>query len=461
MDGLYELFLVRDPNLDLYQGIFVNFPDIKEWSMNDLYERHLDPAKSFLYRYKGRKDDVVVLSNGEKIAPALMEVALMDSPHVRGAMIVGRGKFQPAALIDLHEVRPNTIQLRQQLVQSLLPFIDEANEHAPAYGKLDQYHILFTDPNRPMVYLGQGKIQRLRTYQLYNDDLEKLYEAAENPEENAGLAQSILSDLPELDFSQKASIIQWLTELLRAVAGIQDLRKHDDIFEAGADSLQIIRIARELRLQAKLAGLTDPSPDMLVPKTIYSRPTLSQLAEFLLQDAAHSVITYQQPSDFVVDITSGVSKIGNGKFSESIIKIQEIEIDDIEDSPPNGMQTLFEKYTKDLPRRNLPSVKPLTHNMTVLLTGSTGSVGSYLLDTLYHDNNVSRIICLNRSPDAAEKHRHTGLDRGLSPLNTDKVEFFKADISRHHFGLDDDSTYKRLVQTVTHVIRKKSHHIFL
>jgi long-subunit acyl-CoA synthetase (AMP-forming) len=58
--------------------------------MNDLYERHLDSSKSFLYWYKGRKDDVIVLSNGEKIAPALMEATLMSSPLVKGAMVVGR-----------------------------------------------------------------------------------------------------------------------------------------------------------------------------------------------------------------------------------------------------------------------------------------------------------------------------------------------------------------------------------
>ncbi|MBE3049560.1 AMP-binding protein, partial [Candidatus Bathyarchaeota archaeon] len=50
-DSLFELFLVRDPELELYQGIFTTFPAISEWSMSDLYERHPDPEKAFLYRY--------------------------------------------------------------------------------------------------------------------------------------------------------------------------------------------------------------------------------------------------------------------------------------------------------------------------------------------------------------------------------------------------------------------------
>lgn len=87
MDGLYELFLVRDPKLVRYQGIFSTFPHIQEWSMGDLYSQHPDPSKPFLYRYRGRKDDVIVLNNGEKVSPALMEAALQSSPLVRGAMI--------------------------------------------------------------------------------------------------------------------------------------------------------------------------------------------------------------------------------------------------------------------------------------------------------------------------------------------------------------------------------------
>ena len=66
LDDLFELFLVKDPKLYLYQAIFTVFPDIQEWSMSDLYSRHPDPKKPFLYKYHGRKDDIVVLSKRRK-----------------------------------------------------------------------------------------------------------------------------------------------------------------------------------------------------------------------------------------------------------------------------------------------------------------------------------------------------------------------------------------------------------
>lgn len=92
--------------------------------------------------------------------------------------------------------------------------------------------------------------------------------------------------------------------------------------------------------------------------------------------------------------------------------------------------------------------------MTVVLSGSTGSVGSYLLEALYHNKDVSHIICLNRISNAAEKHRQMGPKRGLSPLSLERVEFLKADLSEPQFGLEA-SVYERMLKSVTHVIHNQ------
>lgn len=60
---------------------------------------------------------------------------------------------------------------------------------------------------------------------------------------------------------------------------------------------------------------------------------------------------------------------------------------------------------------------------------------------------------MNRSSDAATKHQQSGPRRGLSSLDPSRVEFHKADLSRRHLGLAS-SVYRRLIHTVTHVIRK-------
>lgn len=61
---------------------------------------------------------------------------------------------------------------------------------------------------------------------------------------------------------------------------------------------------------------------------------------------------------------------------------------------------------------------PNSHNESskvVTLTGSTGSLGKYFLDTLLRDETVARVICLNRKENAEEIQLRSLNANGLSP----------------------------------------------
>ncbi len=456
MPGLFELFLVRKPELGLYQAIFATFPAISEWSMSDLYERHPDPAKPFLYRYKGRKDDVIVLSNGEKVSPALMEAALNSSPLVRGAMVVGRGRFQPAVLLDLAVEPPRTAKTRHQLVNQLLPFVEEANAHAPAHGQLDPYHIMFADPQRPVQYLGQGKIQRLQTYALYEDDIDRLYRAIENAENLVDLDDHLSS----LDISSRDSVGAWLRSLVVKVAGLDLIDSRHDMFEAGLDSLQVIKMAREIRIAAKNARLP-PSLTDFPPRFIYANPTLDQLELFLIAAASNDEplappLKYEQLKFEALDkplmaVTVDISETTGSETPTTWPSTSDSEEDDTD---LDLARSLLEEYTRTLPpprARRPVSESQAVAEMTVVLTGSTGSLGPYLLDALNRNPTVTRVICLNRSADAAERHAQLCSTRGLSSLSPSRVQFVKADLSLRRLGLNR-ATYGMLVSTATHII---------
>ena len=417
LDGLYELFLVKDPNLYLYQAIFSVFPEIQEWSMSDLYSRHPDPEKSFLYKYHGRKDDIIVLSNGEKVLPAPIETTLKSDPHVKGVMVTGSGHFQPSALIDLNGDPPKDPQEKHEMVEALVPIISEANEHAPAHGKLDLDHTFFATPEKPVEYLGQGKIQRPRTHAKYKDEIDDIYRAAEEGEDHIGN-----SNIPSLDITSEKSVAAWLQLLGAEVSeNIKELDLDQDMFEAGIDSLQVIKMTREIKFQAREAGGSKDDAQFL-PTTIYRHPTINQLASFI----------YSQRHG-----------VANGAMNGSVATSGSSE----------GILDMLDKYANSLPPWSQLSTPASMERMTVLLTGSTGSLGSYVLDTLYLHPNVSQIVCLNRSPDAAGKHEETGRNRGLSSLSADRVQFLKADLTEYRLGLEA-SMYDHLLDTVTHVIRK-------
>ncbi|KAF7505348.1 hypothetical protein GJ744_001051 [Endocarpon pusillum] len=115
------------------------------------------------------------------------------------------------------------------------------------------------------------------------------------------------------------------------------------------------------------------------------------------------------------------------------------------------MESLLDRYVQSLPVDNQHQQLPVTQGSTVLLTGSTGSLGSYLLDELSNDPNVQHIICLDRTSSAAEKHRDTGLKRGLTSLDPERVEFLKANLADPQLGLENE-VYERLKNTVTYMI---------
>lgn len=418
---------MRDSKLDLYQGIFSTFPDIHEYSMNDLYSKHPDPAKGFLYKWTSRADDVVVLGNGENLAPALMEASLKSSTLVKGAMVIGHGKFEPAALVDLGHSPPEDIDDCQEILEELEPGINEANKNAPAHGQLDPHHVLFADEDRPLRYLGQGKIQRHQTYQQYEEDIEKVYQAAEDGQ--LGLIEGDAGDSPRIDFTRQSSIKEWLQKFIADDAGIHDLGGDDTFFEAGIDSLHVIRIVRGLKRQIKLADDTQLTPRSLSPAVVYSCPSLNELSELLSKKAKLS------PQD----LDSGYQSEDSDKTGRN--------------SKLRDMESLLDKYVQSLPGDNQRRQLPVTQGTTVLLTGSTGSLGSYLLNELSNDPNVQHIICLDRTSSAAEKHRETGPKRGLTPLDPERVEFLKANLANSQLGVENE-VYERLKNTVTHIIRK-------
>lgn len=388
-----------------FQGVFYAFPDLTEWAMNDLYDRH--PDKPFLWRYRGRKDDVIVLSNGEKIAPALMEATLASCPTVRGAMVVGRGRFHPMALVDLHgRTEISRDSERSEILAELEPFIEAANAHAPAHARLDRRHVIFADPCRPIEYLGQGKIQRRRTYEVYEADIEAAYKAAEEQD---------VAVLPEKHFTDREETLAWLRQLVAGAGGTAHLAADDDFFRAGIDSLQVMRLAREI----PGASATD----------IYRHHTLSTLAAFLERRRRDS---------------SSESESDGGDTAPTETSADDGDLDD--------MRTLLDSCVADLPRIR---GREDEEAMTVLLTGSTGSLGSYLLDTLYHMPRVARIICLNRTADSETRQASGAGARGLSSSwDPARVSFLQADLSAPFLGLAP-AAYQDLVDTVTHVVHNQ------
>ena len=113
------------------------------------------------------------------------------------------------------------------------------------------------------------------------------------------------------------------------------------------------------------------------------------------------------------------------------------------------MQSLLAEYSTDFPShppRN--AALPTPSGAVVLVTGTTGSLGCHILETLARAPSVSRVYAVNRADRGgrglqerqAEALRDKGIDAGL--LDMGKVVLVEADLTKKYFGLSEESFRK-------------------
>jgi hypothetical protein len=124
------------------------------------------------------------------------------------------------------------------------------------------------------------------------------------------------------------------------------------------------------------------------------------------------------------------------------------------------MQDLVEKYSHDFPihqPQQTPSgYPPYSPREVVLLTGSTGGLGSYLLESLVLKPDIARVYVLNRphpTISSAQRQLESFKERGIDPNFVDfsKIRFLEGDLAApgKKFGLQEDGIFEELRREVT------------
>lgn len=107
------------------------------------------------------------------------------------------------------------------------------------------------------------------------------------------------------------------------------------------------------------------------------------------------------------------------------------------------MQRMVAKYSQNFPEHHRSSNGIAPKEEVVLLTGSTGGLGSYVLDCLIRDPSVSRIYALNRAESkggktSSDRQKAAFEEHGLDArqLIFRKVVFLEGDTVAGNLGLD-------------------------
>ncbi|KAK7755567.1 putative secondary metabolism biosynthetic enzyme [Diatrype stigma] len=406
-EGVHELVIRRDKTIADTQPCFTipGLDQLEEYRTKDLFEQH--PSIPDLWRWRARADDIIVFLNGEKTNPISMEQHIMgNNPELSGALVIGAQRFQAALLIEPVSKNPLTTAEQAALIERIWPSVDEANRSAPAHARVEKSFILVVPPDRPFIRAGKGTFMRGPSISQYNGEIERLYANADIiPEDHEDRASDAIWHTPDLD-----AVADELRQQICTVTGWSELDDDDSFFDRGMDSLQGLQLTRALRR-------TFRHHDFAL-STVYKNPSISQLAS--------AIVTRKSDEDEIKTLEALLATYRG--------LIQQIPV----------------------PQKDRDSSKRPSESINILLTGSTGTVGTYLLFALLECDKIGRVFCLNRRDDGGRKIQHerfaalglpvTRLMNGDNP-----VTFIKAVVQGPSLGLDN-TTYEMLRTQVDLVI---------
>ncbi|CAL8579337.1 hypothetical protein XPA_005087 [Xanthoria parietina] len=389
----FELYAIRNDVLENTQPTFTIFPDAQEYASRDLFVRHPAPSKKDMWKWKARADDLIVFLNGEKTNPISMEQHIISSnADVAAVLVMGAQKFQAALLVELAASKRGLPSIeRAQQIEKLWPTIAEANRDAPSHARITKSHVLFTSPHKPMMRAGKGTVQRAGTLQAYHDEIQALYMDADRMSTESDAQASA-----RLETADEASLLHYIKETITSVTGWAEVSDTGSIFAAGMDSLHAILLVRTLK---KALGALD-----LAPSTVYTNASPTALTRAILTMRSEQL--------------ESKSSLMQNRLSKR--------------------EELLQEYTRKIDKFPVsPTSSPIsgTPSSIIVLTGSTGALGSYILHNLLADSTVKHIYCLNRAAESHCLQRKRNRHRQLpTDLFTDRLTFYTCDLSSSHLG---------------------------
>ncbi|KAG6853021.1 putative NRPS-like protein biosynthetic cluster [Blastosporella zonata] len=415
-DGTFECQFL---SWEKHHPMILNLPDVEGYATSDLFMPH--PTKKDLWKIVGRMDDVIVHSSGEKTVPAPMEDIIQSSPLVQGLLMFGRERDQTGILIEpkpSHAIDVNNHAELATLRNKLWPIIEEANKVAPAFSRIFKELILVTSDKKPLPRTAKGTVMRKAALVLYDTEIAELYDTVDS---NIKTAENVA---PPASWAL-ADVQTWILNQAADFISGGEVSPLVDLFEQGFDSLSAtflrLRIIGALRASEIKSAQT--AAKELGQNLVYSFPVIKDLA-------VHIVSLLASPGGAQTDL-----------ISRHIAAIED----------------MIEKYSFGLTGSPPIAGSSRTGPAVVLLTGSTGNLGSEILAALLQNSWVEHIYAFNRPSQGSltveQRHQNRFEERGFDAklLKSGKISYISGDATQANLGLDRGQ-YSQLSKSVNIII---------
>lgn len=374
--------------------VMSNRPD-GAYATKDLFLKHPDMEA---YKYYARLDDTIVLVNGEKVIPLALEGSVRQDPAVAEVLVFGAQKASIGMIVILTEA--GAALSKDELIEQIWPRVEQAQIEMPAFGQLSKDMVFLLPPDTQYPRTDKGTVIRQAAYRQFAELIESAYEDKQTPAELETLSE------PELRHFLRNELQGILPPKSRKL-----LDDDADFFNIGMDSLQATQlrsiISRRIDIGGKELGLN----------VAFDNPTVKLLAQHLLS------------------LRSGVLDTNNS----------------VEDT----MQNLIEKYSVFQQHKPLPNG---LDGRYIVITGTSGSLGSHTAAKLAPQTDVRIIYCLIRAGSVMEAYerlakslRERRLYDNLTDTARSKLVALPANLSDPNLGLDEH-TYNLITSQITDLI---------
>ncbi|CAG7993912.1 unnamed protein product [Penicillium salamii] len=393
----------------------------------------------------GRTDDLICLATGEKVRPTILESLLKQHHKVRHAVAFGDNQFELGVIIEPAETM--NIEEVEKFKTEIWPVIEEASMLMDAHAKITSPAAMLIVPPCNLPRSDKGTVSRKAVATQYAAEIAAVYRNLE------------VITAPALDLSSPDSRIH---TIVAEITGWK-ANSQDDLFTLGMDSLQATKLRRLLKGSVQATHLKfGSSAKHIIPSAdmsedfVYRHPSISQISDALYPSNSatdnHVSVThlFEQFVDKYTD-RHGQPKGFNVATSHRIAESYWVALS-------SRLFLLFVTYfcSSIIPKYPLIiSSQRQYRGAVVVLTGTTGSLGSFLLAQLLPNDSINRVICLNRpGKDSAVQTQKAALHARKISVADDhwsKVDARQTDTSAEWLGLGKDGYYD-LVSEVTHIV---------
>lgn len=267
----------------LKQKVLSDRPD-GSYGTKDLFQRH--PTIPDLWKFATRKDDIIVMLNGEKADPIPVEDAVKVNPEVATAVAFGAG--QEALGLVVIKSHSSTTLSHAEFVETIGPSIDLGNSRVPAYARIARDMIIVKEAGTPFPATDKGTVIRSAFLKEMDGDIETLYagrSASKLRTTGTGMSISydevldIVSEIVKDELRSKIAHDTSTSEQ-KAVDGtksLDDLSVDMDLFDLGVDSLQASNIRSRIQREIDLRGVS------LATNVVFDYPTVALLGDHVVR----------------------------------------------------------------------------------------------------------------------------------------------------------------------------------